>query len=283
MDMNEATSTGAEQFSIVAKAIERLSAEARVTPDLEALAEYVGLSPFHFQRLFVQWAGVSPKEFAQHLNLQRVKAKLLDGSSVYDAALEVGLSSGSRLHDLMISLESIAPGEFKRAGEGVVVTWGMFESPFGPAYLARTERGIVRLSFVADVETALGELTEFLPKATFVQDEAAIREDVDEIMSRMAGAAPRRTLGVLLSGSEFRIHVWRALLSIPWGSVVAYQGLAERAGVPKATRAVASGVAANPVAFLIPCHRVIQSTGRLGEYHWGSARKSLMVVREMAG
>lgn len=278
----EVEAKSGESFQVVAKAIRILVEEKDRYRDLDSLAARVGLSPFHFQRLFVQLAGVSPKEFAKYLNLEEVKRRLMAGKPTYDAAIESGLSSGSRLHELMISMESLTPGEFKRGGEGTEVKWGLFESMFGMGYLAKTARGIVKVAFVDSEAQAFAELGEYLPNASLVRDQGFLQADIEEIGRRMEGLSPLRTLGLALSGTPFRVHVWRALLAVPRGSLISYQGLAEYAGNAAATRAVASAVALNPIAFVIPCHRVIRSTGETGEYHWGSDRKTMMIVRELA-
>lgn len=268
-----------EPFLLVAKAIGFLSEHRSAKPTLKQVADHVGLSEFHFQRMFVEWAGVSPKEFMQALSLERAKAALAQGVSTLGTTMDVGLSSQSRLHDLFLTAESMTPGDFKAGGAGVEIFWCIASTKFGPALFAQTGHGICRISFVEGENQALTELVERWPNATLTHSADQLESTVQELQSRMMGRAPEKTLGLLLSGSPLRMKVWQALLEAPSGTLLSYQTLAHAAGT-KAVRAVATAVAANPLAYLIPCHRVIRAAGAFGEYHWGADRKLAMIGAE---
>jgi AraC family transcriptional regulator of adaptative response/methylated-DNA-[protein]-cysteine methyltransferase len=261
-------------FSRVEQAIHYLESHALEQPDLQALARHVGLSEYHFQRLFRRWAGVTPKDFLQCLTLNHAKELLSESRSLLATSQELGLSGTSRLHDLFLSLEAMTPGEFKRAGEGLVIRWGVHDTPFGEALFAATDRGLCALSFLEEGSRgkAAAELQARWPAATLVEASTHCEPFALEVVSRMQGGA-RQPLSLLLKGSPFQVKVWQALLAIPEGKVATYQGLARLAGIPNASRAVGSALAMNPIGYLVPCHRVIRSTGAIGEYHWGTARK----------
>lgn len=269
-----------DQFELVAKAIRYLETHGASQPSLQEVAAHVGLSEFHFQRLFVEWAGLSPKEFVQAITVRHAKEMMLRGASLLETSIDVGLSGPSRLHDLMLSVEAMSPGEFKKGGEGLELRWDLADTPFGKTLLATTPRGLARVSFCESAEQAEMELLEFLPRSSLVRDADVIAPIAEEVSLRMAGHGPRSTLGVLLSGSPFRLKVWRALMEVPYGTLLSYGSLARLAGEPAGVRAVASSVAQNQLAFLIPCHRVIRDSGEIGKYRWGSERKKLMVARE---
>lgn len=274
------TRAAQDQFDLVAEGIRFLEANGPQHTSLAEVAAHVGLSEFHFQRLFVEWAGLSPKEFVQATTIRHAKEAMLRGASLLDASLDVGLSGPSRLHDLMLSVEAMTPGEFKKGGEGLEVRWDVTGTPFGSALFATTSRGLAKISFCDSVSQAEEELREFLPWASFVRDASALAPIIGEVSLRMQGHRPSMKLGVLLSGSPFRLKVWRALMEVPAGTLVSYGQLAHLAESPSAVRAIASSVACNELAYLIPCHRVIRETGDIGQYRWSSERKKLMVARE---
>jgi AraC family transcriptional regulator of adaptative response/methylated-DNA-[protein]-cysteine methyltransferase len=215
----------------------------------------------------------------QQLTLSRAKALLRDRRTVLDTSLRVGLSGSSRLHDLFVSYEAMTPGEYKSGGAGIQMQWDLFESPIGKIALAQTPQGICSLSFSKSASEALRDLKESWPNARPTRDTGAIRPLADEVCRRLAGGK-RRELNLLLKGTPFQVKVWEALLRIPEGRVTTYQDLAKAIGAPKAVRAVGTAVGANPIGYLIPCHRVIRSTGAIGEYHWSSARKSALLAIE---
>ena len=268
-------------YARVEKAIRYLDANYRSQPELRAIADEVGLSEFHFQRLFRRWAGISPKRFLQHLTAGRALDLLRESRSALDASYEVGLSGSGRLHDLLVNVYGATPGEIKADGAGLDIAFGFFSSPFGECLLATTERGICHLSFAAPEtrEAALNELCAGWRRATVREDPARIQPLAEQIFSGKHGD-PAPTL--LLKGTNFQLRVWEALLRIPEGCVVSYGELAERIGAPRAARAVGTAVGRNPIAYLIPCHRVIRSTGAFGGYRWGVERKKMMLGWEAA-
>lgn len=270
-------------YTRVEQAIRYLDAHARTQPSLEELARHVGLSEFHFQRLFRQWAGVTPKDFLQCLTLNRAKELLTESRTLLATSLELGLSGTGRLHDLFLNLEAMTPGDFKRQGEGLVIHWGVHATPFGEALFAVTPRGLCGLSFLEEGSRAkaVADLQARWPGAVLAEASIQTEPFAVEVTSRMRGCASR-PLSLLLKGSPFQIQVWKALLAIPEGRIASYRGLAQLAGAPNATRAVGSALAMNPVGYLIPCHRVIRSTGAIGEYHWGSLRKLALLGVEGA-
>ncbi|MFH2005624.1 MAG: methylated-DNA--[protein]-cysteine S-methyltransferase [bacterium] len=264
----------------IERAIQFLEQRAVDQPSLDEVAAHVGLSPHHFQRLFQRWVGVSPKRFLQFVTLGHAKQLLRGSASVLDASYAVGLSGPGRLHDLFVAAEAVTPGEHKSRGRGLAIHHGVCDSPFGDCLVAMTERGICNLWFPekAAPETASEELLQAWPGATFTEDRRAARAAVDRIFS--SAQLDDQGLRLHLRGTNFQLQVWQALLQIPEGSVVSYGALARRLGAPRATRAVASAVGRNPVAYLIPCHRVLRSSGAIGGYRWGKARKRAMLARE---
>jgi AraC family transcriptional regulator of adaptative response/methylated-DNA-[protein]-cysteine methyltransferase len=267
-------------YTLIEKAIYLLVKQAGSPSRLRELAQRFGLSEFHFHRLFLEWAGVTPKEFTQAITLERSKRLLGESRSLLSTAFDVGLSSTGRLHDLFVSLERMTPGEYKDQGKDLRIAWSMADTPFGSALFAGTKRGLCRLSFVPDAATAEQELNTHWPLSKKERNHKAVSEYVEEINRRMSGMAPSSRLGLLMKGSEIRIKVWQALLRIPSGCVVSYGEVARMAKHQAAVRAVASSVAQNPIAYLIPCHRVILANGIVGEYQWGSTRKLLMIGLE---
>ncbi|HEY1057549.1 MAG TPA: methylated-DNA--[protein]-cysteine S-methyltransferase [Limnobacter sp.] len=278
-----------DHFSLIEEAVQRIQTDQAVLPkrstpehalSLTELAEQFGLSAFHFQRLFKNWAGISPQHFRHMLSRQRALERLREGETVLMAALEAGLSSPSQLHDLTVKLEAMTPGEIRQQGQNIVFTVGMSESPMGWLFSAHTERGLHRLEFASDTdwESWTAQLQRQWPKA-----EIQTAHTAAEALSKRLFDGPSKNPGPIelhLQATPFQLKVWEALIRLPSGYGISYGQLAKALGMPKAARAVGSAVANNPVAVLIPCHRVIQSTGVLGEYRWGMHRKALLTVRE---
>ena len=262
-------------------AILYIAEHADEQPSLDEVAAHVGLSRYHFQRFFTRWAGVSPKRFLQHVTASRAKALLRTSEPVLDAAFAVGLSGSGRLHDLLVATDAVTPGEFKRHGRGVTIRYGFHETPFGLALLGVTDRGICALRFTepSDRERAVDELTADWPNATILLDESSTAPLARRVFGGTDDTAP---LPMLLRGTNFQVKVWEGLLNVPEGYLISYGDLARRLLMPSSTRAVASAVGANPIGYLIPCHRVLRSTGELGGYRWGVDRKLVMLEREHA-
>jgi AraC family transcriptional regulator, regulatory protein of adaptative response / methylated-DNA-[protein]-cysteine methyltransferase len=270
-------------YQRVAEAIHYLETNYRDQPNLEALAAHLHLSPFHLQRLFTRWAGISPKRFVQYLTAEHAKGLLANAHSVLDAAYDAGLSGPGRLHDLLIATEAVTPGEFKSRGEGLTIRYGRHATPFGDALLAATERGICKFSFLDQTEwtAAVAELRSQWAGAHLIEEPAYTQPLINQIFPPEPTGEPRR-INLLLKGTNFQLKVWEALLRIPAGSVRSYEDVAEAIGQPNATRAVGSAVGANHIAYLIPCHRVIRKSGIVKEYHWGPTRKKAMLAWEAA-
>jgi AraC family transcriptional regulator of adaptative response/methylated-DNA-[protein]-cysteine methyltransferase len=270
-------------FTRVAQAIQYLCAEAKEQPTLAEVASQVGVSEFHFQRIFQRWAGLSPKRFLQYLTLKEAKALLLESRSVLDASLEVGLSSPSRLHDLFVSLERMTPGQFKERARGLTLCWDVVVTAFGPALMATLEGRLCALSFLEELDPAeaLAELEARWPRARFQRDPSGLQPFLAALEGRLRGDGSQ-PMALALKGTPFQLQVWEALLRIPEGRVVAYGDLAKALGEPGASRAVGTAVGQNPIGYLIPCHRVIQGSGALGAYHWGPGRKRAMLALERA-
>jgi len=271
----------AEHYHRIAAALEYLYVHYPEQPDLGFLARRCGMSPSHFQRVFARWAGISPKRFLQHLTVQHAKAVLDGSASVLDAAFDSGLSGPGRLHDLFIACEGATPGEYKRDGQGVRISWGVHPSPLGYCVVARSPRGVCGLSFASD---AGGEpppdLHRKWQRAVWMRDQAAARATVEAVFSAWP-ERPSHRPSLHVRGTNFQISVWRALLRIPPGALVSYTDIAQHVDRPRATRAAASAVARNPVAYLIPCHRVIRNLGGLGGYRWGLERKVALLGAEI--
>lgn len=258
-------------FAVVARAIEYIRANARGQPALEEIAAAVHLSPFHLQRLFSAWAGISPKRFLQYLTKEHARHELARSRDVLAVAADSGLSSGSRLHELMVSCEALSPGEIRSGGLGIAISCGFAPSPFGDALIAWSGRGVCHLAFCSSAAPAMiAELVARWPAATIGRDDAGARVLLDTIFP----AAPTRgKLHLLLRGTNFQIKVWEALIRVEPGTLISYGELACRMAAPNAQRAVGSALAANRIAYLIPCHRVIRESGEIGSYRWGSSRK----------
>jgi AraC family transcriptional regulator of adaptative response/methylated-DNA-[protein]-cysteine methyltransferase len=246
------------------------------------LARGAGLSEFHFQRLFRRWAGISPKRFVQYLTAGHAVRMLRESRTNLEVAYDSGLSGGGRLHDLLVNFHAVTPGELKRAGAGLTIHYGFHPSPFGECLIAVTARGVCHLGFVSpeDRRTAFAELTAEWPQALFEEAPRVTASLTRRLFERINGHAPGIDLHV--RGTNFQIKVWEALLRIPPGGVVSYVDLARHIHAPRAVRAVANAVAHNPVAWLIPCHRVIRKSGALGGYRWGETRKKALLAWEAA-
>ena len=252
-------------------------------PNLREIAEHVNLSPSHFHRLFKRWAGVSPKRFLQFLTIERAKKLLNENQSILDVTYEAGLSSPGRIHDLFVTIDAVTPGEFKAKGFGIDMVYGIHPSPFGECLLAATERGICGLSFIGagGRRQAVAALRNRWEKAMLNESPDTTKSLLDQIFSPDPHDG-KRPLNLFLKGTNFQIKVWEALLKIPLGLVCSYEDIAQYLGGHGAARAVGSAVAANPVAYIIPCHRVIRKIGAFGDYRYGVARKKAMIGWEGA-
>ena len=276
--MNEKEKTN---YNRIEEAIEYINTHFKSQPGLDEVAEKIHLSPYHFQRLFTDWAGVSPKKFLQYISIEHAKNILKKGkASLFDAAFETGLSGTGRLHDLFINIEGMTPGEYKNGGENLSINYSFAESPFGEILVASTEKGICYMAFVDDDKQALDTMQKCFPNARYKQVVDLIQQNALYIFTHDWKDLDKIKLH--LKGTAFQIKVWEALLKIPMGQLSTYGNIAERLQSPKASQAVGSAVGSNPVAFLIPCHRVIQSTGVFGQYLWGSIRKTAIIGWEAA-
>ena len=283
-DMGTDIAQNARDYARIEAAILYLEEHFRDQPELGEVAEAAGLGPHHFQRLFRRWAGISPKRFGQYLTLDYAKAQLEGSASILDAAYDAGLSGPSRLHDLFVTYEAMSPGAFKRRGEGVEIAYGLHPSPFGPCFVGQTERGICALGFAdggeGNGEAVRAEFERRWPAARFHEDRAATAHVAARILGeRPADSTPLR---LAVAGTNFQLKVWEALLRIPPGRITSYHALGQALGLPRSARAVGGAVAANPVSYLIPCHRVIRHTGRISHYEWGRSRKRVMLGWEAA-
>ena len=271
-------------YAQIARAIEHLTTHYRDQPSLGELAEKANLSDFHFQRLFTEWAGVSPKKFSQYLTLEHAKNQLRNGVPLVDAAHEAGLSGTGRLHDLFVTIEGVTPGQFKQAGLGLILTYGLFNSPFGTYVLGAINQKVAFLHFLNDGDQLETILTAAWPEVTLQHDPSAVQPFADQIFpdTTPSGSSPKQPLPVLLRGSAFQLKVWEALLKIPEGRLASYDQIAAVIGQPTASRAVGTAIGSNPIGYLIPCHRVIKKTGLFGGYRWGTERKQAMLGWEAA-
>jgi AraC family transcriptional regulator of adaptative response/methylated-DNA-[protein]-cysteine methyltransferase len=269
-------------YERIARVIRFLDERHAEQPDLAALAKCAELSPFHFHRLFSSWAGVTPKDFLQCLTLAHAKASLRLGRNVLDAALDSGLSGPGRLHDLCVNLEAASPGELKSGGAGWTIVFGLAETPFGNCLIAESPRGICHLAFIGNEAPALVELQAKWPAARLKRSDRAAVGLANRIFHSARAPKTNVPLRAFVGGTPFQVRVWKALLRIPPGSVTSYGRLARAIGHPKAARAVGAAVGQNPLAYLIPCHRVIRETGVIGDYHWGQVRKRTMLAWESA-
>jgi AraC family transcriptional regulator of adaptative response/methylated-DNA-[protein]-cysteine methyltransferase len=276
-----------QHYRLIEQAIRYIEANVQRQPELEEIASAVGLSEYHFQRIFTRWAGISPKRFLQFLTRERAKELLDTSENLLDATHQIGLSSLGRLHDLFVNTEAVTPGEYKTRGAGLTIRYGIHPTPFGKCLIAATERGICRLAFVDGSEGgAIDRLVEGWKQADMIEDYKSTAPLVTRIFSDPKPDSPASSrfdppLNLHLRGTNFQIKVWEALLSIPAGSVTTYERIAAQIGKPRAVRAVGAAVGDNPIAYLIPCHRVIRKSGDFGNYLYGSARKKAILVREL--
>ncbi len=271
-------------YERIEKVIRHLKEHYVEQPDLRTLAGIAQVSEFHFHRLFSRWAGITPKALVKFLTAKHAKALLRESQSVLDASLDSGLSGPSRLHDLLVSVDAVSPGEFKNYGEGMEIRYGFHSTPFGSCLIGATARGNCHLSFLDRDSTSrrasvLRELKSDWPKAVLRHHPQSTRQLASQIFDRGVTSRTEK-IPVLLVGTPFRLKVWEALLKIPSGSVLSYHDIARSIGAPNACRAVGAAVGKNPVAYLIPCHRVIRETGIVGDYRWGQARKLAMLAWE---
>ncbi|MGG9963148.1 bifunctional helix-turn-helix domain-containing protein/methylated-DNA--[protein]-cysteine S-methyltransferase [Ferruginibacter sp. SUN106] len=267
-------------YERIEKAIVYLKENFRDQPDLDVVAKQVHLSPFHFQRLFKEWAGVSPKKFLQFISVEYAKNLLKQNRSLFDVSFETGLSGTGRLHDLFIGIEGMTPGEFKNGGEALLIQYSFAATPFGEIVIASTEKGICHISFIKNQKEGLENLRYFFPNAQLVKKRDHLQEDALQFFT--GDWNDLKKIKLHLKGTAFQLKVWQSLLHIPFGNMATYGTIAGSIQNPKASRAVGTAIGDNPVAFLIPCHRVIKSTGIIGDYHWGSHRKTAILGWEAA-
>lgn len=268
-------------YKRIAEAINFIRSKHTQQPTLEEIAESVHLSPFHFQRLFTDWAGVSPKKFLQYISVQHAKHLLGNKqTSLFDTAYETGLSGTGRLHDLFVNIEGMTPGEYKNKGGNLTINYSYAESQFGNLLIASTHKGICQISFSDDKDVAFLELKNRFSKAILLESSDQIQQSALKIFSQDWNAINQVKLH--LKGTNFQLKVWEALLKIPTGNLVTYGQIAKNIEKPSASRAVGTAIGSNPIAFLIPCHRVIQSSGIFGGYMWGTTRKTAIIGWESA-
>ncbi|MEQ9256394.1 MAG: methylated-DNA--[protein]-cysteine S-methyltransferase [Alphaproteobacteria bacterium] len=271
-------------YGRVARAIRYLDAAHAEQPKLDEVARHVGLSPAHFQRLFTRWAGTSPKRFLAAVTLRHAKALLRSEEDVLDTALAVGLSGPSRLHDLFVTWEAMTPGDYKSGGHGLTIAYGVHDTPFGPALLLATERGICGLDFLIEESSrqALDRAAADWPRSRLVPDPAATAQWMERVFPAGGLPDPAKPPHLVLRGTGFQTRVWSALLKVPPGQLVSYSQLARLAGAPRAQRAVGRVMAENRIGWLVPCHRVIRASGAFGDYRWGPVRRKVMFGWEAA-
>jgi AraC family transcriptional regulator of adaptative response/methylated-DNA-[protein]-cysteine methyltransferase len=270
--------TAAADYDIVRRAIAHIRGHWRTQPEIEQIAEAAGVTTTELHHLFRRWAGITPKAFLQALTLDTARQLLRDSASVLDAAYEVGLSGPGRLHDLFVTHESMSPGEWKSGGEGLTIYYGLHPCPFGMALVMSSDRGLCGLAFAdANKERpAITDMKKRWPKAKYVQDVSRTAVIANRIFDQSLWR-PDRPLRVVLIGTDFEVRVWETLLRIPMGRAATYSAIASKVGAPKAARAVGAAVGKNPIAFVVPCHRVIGKSGELTGYHWGLTRKRAML------
>jgi AraC family transcriptional regulator of adaptative response/methylated-DNA-[protein]-cysteine methyltransferase len=272
-----------EDYKRIEKAIGFLESNFPAQPGLKEVAAHIGLSEYHFQRLFSRWVGISPKRFLQFLTKEYAKKLLENSANLLDVTYGAGLTSPGRLHDLFVNCEAVTPGEYKNKGAGVNITYGFHPSPFGECLLAKTERGICGFYFIknGNQRDVFAEFRQYWQKATLTEDPAATAPLISQIFNPSLGKN-KEPLHLILKGTNFQIKVWEALTRIPFGTVVTYEDVAVQVGLPKATRAVGTAVGHNPISYIIPCHRVIRKTAEFGNYGGGPARKKAILGWEAA-
>jgi AraC family transcriptional regulator of adaptative response/methylated-DNA-[protein]-cysteine methyltransferase len=279
--LNAMSSQEQLNYERIARAIEYIRVNFRKQPSLDEVAAAVHMSPFHFQRLFTEWAGTSPKKFLQYTSVEYAKSLLKEKqATLFDTAFETGLSGTSRLHDLFISIEGMTPAEFKQGGRDLLINYSFAETPFGPIIIASTPKGICHMEFIDNESQGLATLREKFPSAELNRKLDMLQQHALFIFQKDWKGLPEIKLH--LKGTEFQLKVWQALLKIPAGRLSTYGRLGTEIDMPTASRAIGTAIGANPVAYLIPCHRVIQSTGDIGGYHWGPTRKAAMIGWEAA-
>jgi len=263
-------------YQRIATAIEYIKNNFQAQPNLDEVAEKINLSPFHFQRLFSDWVGTSPKKFLQYTTVEYAKTLLKQNqATLFDTAHESGLSSTSRLHDLFISIEGMSPAEYKNGGKNLTIHYSFTESPFGNILVASTLLGICHLAFIDNENEAFLALQNHFPNAIFIQKTDDLQQNAIKIFS--SDWTELKKIKLHLKGTDFQLKVWQTLLKIPYGQLTTYGTIASQINNPNASRAVGTAIGSNPVAFLIPCHRVIQTSGSLGGYMWGTTRKSAII------
>jgi len=269
-------------YDRIAQAIAFITSRVHGQPTLTDIAKHLNMSPYHFQRLFCRWAGVTPKRFLQVLTLERAKQLLNESKPLLEVSHALGLSSGSRLYDHFVQLEAVTPGEYKKGGVGLTIGYAVHNTPFGKAFVAATAKGICQFSFLdySDINAILSVLSNKWPHAVIHENDQRTRAVIESMFDDKK--ALDRPLSLHVSGTNFQVSVWRALLQMPPGTVVSYSQVAAGIDRPRSARAVGTALGANPVAFLIPCHRVIQNTGKLGGYHWGETRMHAIHAWESA-
>jgi len=270
----------ANNYPLIEEALQYIEQNVHAQPELENIAAHLKISPYHLQRTFKEWVGISPKRFLQFLTIENARKHLADSRSVLDASFESGLSGPGRIHDLFVSIDAVTPGEFKALGDGLKIEFGIHDSIFGKCILAITSRGLCFMGFYSSdsKEALIMDMTSRFPKANFIESSLATEPYFEAIFNR----EKQSQISIFVKGTNFQIKVWEALLKIPQGMVCSYGDIASWIGKPKANRAVGTAVGSNPISFLIPCHRVIQNMGVFGNYHWGSARKKAMLLWEDA-
>lgn len=263
-------------YNRIAEAIDFIKANFKEQPSLDVIAEKIHLSPFHFQRLFTEWTGVSPKKFMQYISIEYAKGLLKDQqASLFDTAEQTGLSGTGRLHDLFVTIEGMTPGEFKNGGENLSINYSFAESPFGKIIVASTKKGICYMAFFDKELEALENLKNRFPNARYHQVVDIIQQNALFIFQH--DWSRLNEIKLHLKGTDFQLKVWETLLKIPMGKLSTYGDIGKEIEKPAASRAIGTAIGSNPVAFLIPCHRVIQSTGNIGGYMWGNTRKTAII------
>lgn len=276
----ESTTELSQHYQLIEQAIQYIETNVHRQPELDEIASAIGLSEYHFQRLFTRWAGISPKRFMQFLTKEHAKDLLARSENLLETTHQVGLSSLGRLHDLFVNTEAVTPGEYKSHGAGLTIHYGLHLTPFGKCLIAATERGVCHLSFVETSEgNAIDTLVADWNQAKMIEDYRTTAPLIDRIFST---PTPDTPLKLHLRGTNFQIKVWEALLHIPAGSLTTYEQIAAQIGNPNALRAVGTAVGHNPIAVLIPCHRVIRKSGEFGNYRYGPARKKALLAKEFA-
>ncbi|QZT35834.1 methylated-DNA--[protein]-cysteine S-methyltransferase [Halosquirtibacter xylanolyticus] len=263
-------------FDKIADTLAFIDKNFKEQPSLDIIAEHINMSPFHFQRLFKDWVGISPKKYLKFISLEYAKNLIKQNNlSLFDTAYETGLSSTSRLHDLFISIEGMTPGEYKNNGANLSIKYSLSETPFGNIFIASTNKGVCNLSFVDEIDTGLEALKKRFPNASYLHQLDPLQLDALQIFQ--SNWSRIREIKLHLKGTDFQLKVWEALLTIPYGALLTYGGIAEAINLPKASRAVGTAIGNNPIAYLIPCHRVIQKSGQIGGYHWDPIRKKAII------